>query len=170
MKPTLLFIASIALLCACQKEVPKEMTLEERQKIAEEIRQHQYKWTNSLEVFNMETFKSFVDEMVPGDDEVWMGNPAMWLNELTFYPNNEVISETWQPAIENRSSTIFIVEKDYVGVVSPEYAVYVATGAFSVTDKEGNNTGDIPMTSTSVYVKKNNKWKVLHWHNSWETN
>ena len=84
MKNTLLFIASIALLCACQKEVPKEMTLEERQKIAEEIRQHQYQWTNSLEIFNMENFKSFVDEMVPGDDEVWMGNPAMWLNELSF--------------------------------------------------------------------------------------
>jgi hypothetical protein len=82
----------IALICAYQKEVTKEMTLEERQKIAEEIRQHQYKLMNSMEVTNMETFNSFVEEMVPGDDEVWMGNPAMWLNMLTFYPNNEVIN------------------------------------------------------------------------------
>jgi hypothetical protein len=59
------------------KKVPKEMTLEERQKIAEEIRQHQYKWMRSMEVSNMETFNSFTSEMVQGNDEVWMGNPAM---------------------------------------------------------------------------------------------
>jgi hypothetical protein len=170
MKQTVLFIALFALICACQKEAPKEMTLEERQKIAEEIRQHQYKMMNSMEVTNMETFNSFIEEMVPGDDEVWMGNPAMWLNMLTFYPNNEVINESWQSSIENRSSTIMKAEKDYVAVLSPEYAVYVSLGTFSVTDKQGNSTGDIPMTSTSVYMKKNNKWKVLHWHNSWQTN
>ena len=169
MKKSVLFIALIALVCACQKTVPKEMTLEVRQKIAEEIRQHQYKWMSSMEVSNMETFNSFTSEMVQGDDEVWMGNPAMWLNELTLYPNNEVINKSWQPIIENRSSTILKADKDYVAVVSPEYAVYVAIGTFSVTDKEGNSAGDIPMTTTSVYVKKNNKWKVLHWHNSWQT-
>jgi hypothetical protein len=30
MKKTVLFIAFFALICACQKEVPKEITLEER--------------------------------------------------------------------------------------------------------------------------------------------
>ena len=151
------------------KNAVKEMTLEERQKVAEEIRQHQYKMMNLMEVTNLETFNSFIDEMVPGDDEVWMGNPAMWLNMLDFYPNNEVINKEWEAVIENRSSTIIKAEKDYVAVVSPEYAVYVSIGTFSVIDKQGNNTGDIPITSTSVYVKKNNKWKVLHWHNSWQT-
>lgn len=151
------------------KNTVKEMTLEERQKVAEEIRQHQYKMMNLMEVTNLETFNSFIDEMVPGDDEVWMGNPAMWLNMLDFYPNNEVINKEWEAVIENRSSTIIKAEKDYVAVVSPEYAVYASIGTFSVIDKQGNNTGDIPITSTSVYVKKNNKWKVLHWHNSWQT-
>jgi hypothetical protein len=168
MKKTVLFMTFFTLLCACQKEVPKEMTLEDRQNIAEEIRQFQYNWLNSMEVFNNETINVFLSGMVPGDDEVWMGNPAMWLNELTFYPNNEVINESWQPEIENRSSTTFKIEKDYVAVVSPEYAVYVAIGTFAVTDAQGNNTGDIPMSGTSVMLKKNNQWKVLHWHNSWQ--
>ena len=117
----------------------------------------------------METFNKWIGEMVSGDDEVWINNPAMWLNMLTFYPNNEVIYKVWEPAIKKRSSTIMKVDKDYVAVVSPEYAVYVIEGAFSVTDTDGNNTGEIPMTGTMVYVLKNNKWKVLHTHYSWKT-
>ncbi len=168
MKKTLLLIAFIALTWACQKEVPKELTLEQRQNIAEEIRQFQYNWLKSLEVFNEENFNVFLSGMVPGDNEVWMGNPAMWLNELTFFPNNEVINEYWRPEFENRSSTTFKIERDYVAVASPEYAVYVALGTFSVTDAQGNNMGDIPMSNTSVMAKTNNEWKVLHIHYSWQ--
>lgn len=170
MKKPVLFMAFLALTWACQQEVPNELSLEQRQNIAEEIRQFQYKWLKSLEVFNEENFNVFLSGMVPGDDEVWMGNPAMWLNELTFYPNNEVINESWQPEFENRSSTKFKIEKDYVAVVSQDYAVYVAIGTFSVTDASGNNTGDIPMSCTGVILKTNNEWKVLHWHNSWQNN
>ena len=168
MKKILLFIAFFALICACQKEAPKRMTLEERQNIEEEIRLFQYKWLNSMEEFNKETFNIFLSGMVPDDDDVWMGNPAMWLNELTFFPNIEAINKYWQPEIENRSSTTINIEKDYVAVVSPEYAVYVGIGTFSITDAQGNNAGDIPMSCTSVMLKKNNEWKVLHWHNSWQ--
>ena len=145
------------------------MTLEERQKIADEIKQHQYKWMKSMEVANMETFNEFLAEFVPDDDAVWIGKPALWLNELTLFQNFEVINEFWSKEIENRSSTTWKADKDYVAVVSPEYAVYVLIGSFSVTDNEGNNSGDIPMTGTTVYVKKKDKWKVLHCHYSWQT-
>jgi hypothetical protein len=168
MKIAMLFMSFFALICACQNEAPRELTLEERENIAEEIRQFQYNWMKSLEVFNEENFNVFLSGIIPGDNEVWMGNPAMWVNELTFYPDNEVINESWQHEFKNRSSTTFKIEKDYVAVASPEYAVYVAMGTFSVTDIQGNNMGDIPMSNTSVMLKKNNEWKVLHMHYSWQ--
>lgn len=168
MKRTILFFLVIALISSCQTEVAQEMTPEDREKVATEIREHQKKMRSLFEVSSVENFNTWMTDMVPGDDEAWMDNPAMWLNLLNLYPNNEVIHNVWDPVIHQRSGTMIKVDKDYVAVLSPEHAVYVSEGIFTITDKQGNTSAEMPLSGTFVYVKKNNKWKVLHIHYSWE--
>ena len=170
MKRTILFSIVIILISACQREVPKEMTPEDREKVATEIREHQKKMRSLFEVSSVENFTTWMNDMVAGDDEVWIDNPAMWLNLLDLYPNNEDIHSVWDPVIDQRSGTMIKVDKDYVAVLSPKHAVYISEGKFTISDKQGNTSDEMPLSGTFIYVKRNNEWKVVHIHYSWEEN
>lgn len=166
MKRAFLFLCLIVLFCSCD-EIAQEVTEKQRQTIAEEIKQHQKKMRELFEVSNIENFNKWTDELVPGTDEVWVGKPAMWVNMTDLYPNATTLHKVYDPIMEQRKSTEIKVKKDYVSVLSPQSAVYVFEGSFSATNKQGNTTGDMPLSGTFVYVKRNNSWKVLHTHYSW---
>jgi ketosteroid isomerase-like protein len=59
------------------------------------------------------------------------------------------------------------VLKDYVSVISKEIAVYTYEGKFSITNLEGETGSEYPLTTSVVYTKKDDGWKILHYHHSW---
>ena len=168
MKQLLLFMGLFAMICACQPTGEKEMTNEERQEIASTIKQN-FKETIELgKNNNQENFEKWMNVYVESNDEAWMNNPALWLNMLYLYPTKEAISEAWKPKEGSRSGTNFNIEEDYIAVLSPENAVYVFKGTYSITDKDGNTGDDYPMSGTNVYVLRNDEWKLFHIHQSWQ--
>lgn len=167
MKHLLMIIGIIALTCACKPIEEKKMTIEQREEVATAIKQQTQQIFNTLKVYNQENFEKFMDVWIESDDEVWINNPALWINMLYLLPTKEAIYETWKPSPESRSGNNFNIEKDYVAVLSPEHAVYVFTGTYSVVDKDGNISEDNPMSATYVFSLKNDEWKLIHVHQSW---
>ena len=167
MKKLLLTIGIIALTCACQQTEEKEMTIEQREEVATIIKQQTQKMFDVLKVYNKENFEIFMDGWIESDDAAWMNNPALWLNMLYLHPTKEEIYEAWKPSPETRTGNNFNVEKDYVAVLTPEHAVYVFQGTYSVIDKDGNKSDENPMSGTYVFILKNDEWKLLHIHQSW---
>ena len=168
MKRLLLIMGLIAMIWACQPTGEKEMTIEQQQEVANTIKQQFQKWTDLLKDHNQENFDKVMYDYVESNDEAWMDNPAFLLNMLYIYPTTEAIYEEWKPKPESRSGTDYNIEKDYVAILSPEHAVYVFKGTYSITDKDGNTGDDIPMSGTYVYVLRNGEWKFLHTHQSWQ--
>lgn len=168
MKRLLLIMGLIALTWACQTTGEKEMTIEQRQEVANTIKQQFQKWTDLLKDHNQENFDKVMYDYVESNDEAWMDNPAFFLNMMTLLPTKEKIDEVFRPIIEVRSSSNYKIDEDYVAVISAECAVYVFEGTFSITDKDGNTGDDIPMSGTYVYVLRNGEWKFLHTHQSWQ--
>lgn len=169
MKQLLLIMGLVAMTWACQTTGEKEMTIEQRQEVANTIKQQFQKLTDLWKNNNQENFEKWMYEWIESNDETWMNNPALWLNMLNLLPTKEAVYEAWKPGPDSRSGSNFNIEKDYVAVLSPEHAVYVFEGTFSITDKDGNTGDDIPMSGTYVYVLRNGVWKLLHIHHSWKT-
>ncbi|MBT3242722.1 MAG: SnoaL-like domain-containing protein [Bacteroidetes bacterium] len=167
MKKLTVILGVIILFCACQ-QTESEMTDEQRQEIASTITQH------FKDLMDQPSTDNWVDEFlsswVENDDKAWLGKPALWLNLMTLYPDQDKIYEVWKPIGEVRSSTDFTVDEDYVAVLSAESAVYVFKGSFTITYKEGTTTDPTPMSGSYVYVLRDGKWKTLHQHLSWKTN
>ena len=166
MKRLLLIIGVVAMTCACQP-TQKEMTPEQRQEVATIIKQD---FSDMIEKMSNPGYDldEFLSTWVESDDEAWMNNPAFWLNMMTLLPTKEKIDEVWRPIIEVRSSSNYKIDEDYVAVISAECAVYVFKGFYTITSKEGNTTDPTPMSGSYVYVLRNDEWKMLHMHQSWQ--
>jgi len=54
----------------------------------------------------------------------------------------------------------------YIAVLSTDHAVHVYKAKWSMTNKDGEVTGEGPLTATTVWIRKNGEWKVLHFHQS----
>ena len=167
MKQLLVIMGLIALTCACQPTGEKEMTIEERQEIAATIKQNFTETMALLQNNNQENFEKWMTTYVESNDEAWMKNPALWLQSLMLWSTKETIYDIWKPTEGVRSGTNLNIEEDYVAVLSPENAVYVLKGTYSVIDKDGNTSDDYPVSGTYVYVLRNGEWKTLHIHLSY---
>jgi ketosteroid isomerase-like protein len=167
MKQLLLIIGLATIIFACQP-MQNELTPEQRQDIANDIKQNFNDWTEKMGNPDY-TWDDSTSMWVESDDEAWMNNPALWLNMMTLYPTKENIDEVWGPIGEVRSSTNYYIDEDYVAVISAECAVYVFKGSFTITNKEGNTIDPVPMSGSYVYVLRNDEWKMLHMHQSWKT-
>ncbi len=170
MKRLLLIMGLIVLTWACQTMDEKEMTIEERQEIASTIKQNFMEMMELFKNNNQENFEKWINAYVESNDEAWMKNPALWFQGLNLWSTKEAIYEVWKPKEGSRSRTNLNFEEDYVAVLSPENAVYVFKGTYSIIDKDGNTSDDYPMSGTYVYVLRNGEWKILHTHLSYQNN
>ncbi|MBT4409303.1 MAG: hypothetical protein HOC82_05615, partial [Bacteroidetes bacterium] len=94
MKKLTVILGVIILFCACQ-QTESEMTDEQRQEIASTITQH------FKDLMDQPSTDNWVDEFlsswVENDDKAWLGKPALWLNLMTLYPDQDKIYEVWKP-------------------------------------------------------------------------
>ncbi|UCE40546.1 MAG: nuclear transport factor 2 family protein [Candidatus Aminicenantes bacterium] len=157
----------VILIVACQpaeEAEPVEMTDAQRHEIADTIKQAyqdylDYDWKNNPDWYS----KFFVE-----DNEVsWMGNPGIFVHGIRILPNRSAMEAVFNPMLENRTSTNMMVLKDFVSVISDTVAVYTFEGKYSITNLEGETGPDYPYTTSVVYLKKDDGWKMLHYHQSW---
>ena len=157
----------VILIVACQpvKEAETaEMTDEQRHAIADTIKQAYQDYIDFDDKSDPDpTSKFFVDD----NDVSWMGNPGLFVHGLRILPNHEAMDAVFKPMSERRTSTNITVLKDYVSVISKEIAVYTYEGKFSVTNLEGETGSEYPVTTSVFYIKKDDGWKILHYHQSW---
>jgi len=156
----------VVLIIACQPTEIPELTDAQRQAIANEIRQIYQDMMEEAKNINEEIFNKWLDLWVESNDESWLGNPALWVSRLQIIPTKEEIEKLWRPILGRRASEEREMTDDYVAVLSPNHAIHVLKAKSILTDSEGNTTENL-MTATTVYVKRNGEWKILHYHQSW---
>jgi hypothetical protein len=164
----LTFVAFLIIGCTNPNKDVEELTPEARQEIASSIRLSFNEMVKMLENHTLENVEKWINFYVESDDEAWMNEPVLWFNMLTVYPTKEAIRKVWTPTENSRLGTNMNIEEDYVAVLSPESATYVLKGTFSVIDTDGNTGADIPMSGIHVYVLRDDEWKIVHTHYSWE--
>ena len=143
-----------------------EMTEADREGIAQEIRQV------VQEGFEMVAANDDFEGMMAswsGDPSAYfVGEPAMYLNRLVLLTDVEAINAYWEPSIQTRSGTNMIPSQEHVAVLSPDIALHVFKGDWSVLDLEGNVSSEGPITVTTLFVREDGEWKQLHYHQSWD--
>lgn len=160
----------VILIVACQpteKAETAEMTGEQRQAIAAEIRQINQEFFDLNMLMDEEKYNKGLTFWADSDDPAWMGNPAIFVNRTSIITTNEAFDEFWRPLIGTRGITNFTMGTDCVAVLSPDLAIHVYDAKYSITNLEGETGPEYPMTATSVFVKKDGEWKILHHHQSW---
>lgn len=144
------------------------MSAEQQQEIASKVRANFMDMMKLAEKNTMENIVLTFNKYIDTTDAAWVGDPALALNMITLYPDKERASTAWAPKEDSRLGTVYNVEDDHIAVLSPKNALYVFTGTFSVIDKDGNMSEEYPVSGTYVYALVNDKWKVVHFHQSWE--
>ena len=97
-----------------------------------------------------------------------MDNPALWVGNLDIQSTKEKIEEIWRPLVDERSSMDIKLAEDYISVLSADHAIHVYKTNYRITDTEGNISEEHTCVITNVYVRKNDVWKILHHHQSYE--
>jgi len=99
----------------------------------------------------------------------FVGDEALFLNRIVPLRTKAEIREVFGPALENRNATTYEMVRDHVAVLSLNHAVHVYEAKYAVTDTLGNTGNQYPMTATTIWVRENGEWKILHYHQSWST-
>ena len=168
MKKNLLTLFALILLVGTSCQEKKELTDIQRKEIADTIRNRTQDWINKYMDFNHENLDMFIDFFVENDEASWMDNPALWVANLNIMSTKEKIEEIWRPLVDERSSHDLEIVKDYITVLSADQAIHVFKANFWITDAEGNTGEEHTCVITNVYVRKNDVWKILHHHQSYE--
>jgi len=158
----------IILISACQPTGKKELTDIQRQEIADTIRKCTQEWLNTFKDVNHENLDMFLDFFVESDEASWMNNPALWVGNLNIQSTKEKTEELWRPIVDERSSHDIKLIEDYIAVLSADHAIHVFKANYWITDTEGNTSKEHTSVITNVYVRKNDVWKILHHHQSYE--
>ncbi|MBT8397628.1 MAG: SnoaL-like domain-containing protein [Gemmatimonadetes bacterium] len=165
MRPIVALFA-LALAVACQAPPPPEpeFTDADRQAIAGEI---ESLGVDMLALGSVQDHDAMLAFWSTEADSYFSSEPAVFAQGVQILSTMQEFREYFDPSGWNRQSTNFTVLSNRVAVLSPESAVQVVGGSYSVTDTEGETGPEYPMSMTGVWVKEGTTWKVVHWHQSW---
>ena len=99
----------------------------------------------------------------------FVGDPGVFVNNLSFTPTVEGVRAGWESVKESRTASRMFPSQESIAVLSPDQAVQVWVGEWNVTDAEGVTTPNARMTATFVWVRQGSVWRMLHWHQTWTT-
>ena len=99
----------------------------------------------------------------------FVGEPALFLNRLVLYPSKADVRQAFEPMMARRSGTTYSLTNEYVAVLSADHAVQVIEAMYAITDTLGNTGPEYPLANTTVWVRRDGEWKILHFHQSWST-
>jgi ketosteroid isomerase-like protein len=160
-------MAVLLLLSACQAPPPEpEFTDAERQAIVTEIERLSLEMNELGRPEDQEAWMAFWSASA---DSYYVDEPGVFVQGVRILHDMEAFREFFDPSGWNRQSTNFTQESSGVAVLSPELAVQVTGGSYSVTNLEGETGPSYPLTGTTVWVREAGAWKIIHHHQSWST-
>ena len=154
---------ALTVFAGCQAATT-ELTEERKAEIVAEIRQVYSGWLTTLDPINFDATLSY---MHPAPEDYFVGEPAQWVNLLSVYPNTDRVREAWEPIMAQRRSQTQTVSEEYFAVLSENIALHILEGTYAITDTLGNTTDPDQNSLTSVWVRHEGEWKMLHMHQSW---
>jgi ketosteroid isomerase-like protein len=165
----ILAIVVLLLFAACQAPPPPEpeFTDADREAIAAEIEGLS---AEILALNRPEDADANLAMWSPNADSYYVTEPVLFFQSYVPVSSLEDLREFFDPSRWNRQSTNITATRTSVAVLTPESAVSVAEGHFSVTSIEGETGPEYAMTMTGVWVKEDGAWKIVHWHQSWNRN
>ena len=168
MKKNLLILFAFILLVGNSCQEKKELTDIQRKEIAETIKNRTQEWFDTFKDVNHENLDLFLDFFVESDEASWMNNPALWVGNIDIRSTKEKTEKLWRPMVDERSSHDLKIVEDYIAVLSADHVIHVFKANYRITDTEGNIGEEHTSVITNVYIRKNDVWKILHHHQSYE--
>lgn len=156
-------LVAVIMLTACHPAPPAVMTDAERQAIAQEIHQRTLGWMTADSLGDMNASIAY---FVQDSSAHWVGDSALFLSRLTLYPSKAAVREWFESFFVDGRAMSWSLGGESVFVLSPDHAVQVFEGTYSVRDSNGNAGPDVATTVTTVWVREAAEWRILHCHQS----
>ena len=159
-------LVALLLVTACQAPPPPapEFTDADRQAVADEVSQASQDW---MAAWARNDIDATMATLVDDPEAYFVGDPGVWVNNLSFTPTVEEVRAGWETLKETRSASRMFPSQESIAVLSPDHAVQVWVGEWNVTDAEGVTTPNARMTATFVWVRQGAEWRMLHWTQHW---
>jgi len=164
MKRLVAFVG-LVLLVGCQAP-PAEMTEAEKEAIAGEILQVMQESYEAAAA--NDDFEGMMASWSGDPSAYFVGEPAMYLSRMMLLTDVEAIRAYWEPSTQTRGGTNLLPSDEYVAVLSPDAALHVFVGDWSVLNLEGGVSSEGRMSATTLFVRENGEWKQLHYHQSFD--
>lgn len=160
----LLVVAVALTLPACQTG-PAELTEARRQAIADSVRQVLDEWDAAFrEGDSGRLFEFWMD-----DDDLasyFVGDPALMVSQLSVFATPDAMREAFAAAIEARRKQFTTYDDDYLAVLSEDAVLYAFVGTYAFGDTLGNVTDPLPMSASMIWVRTDEGWEIVHYHQS----
>ena len=162
-------VSCLILLAACQAPPPPEpeFTEADRQAIADEVLRLTQE---TYELGRPEDFETSMAYWAEGTDAFFVGEPAVFAQGVRVINSKEDMVRFFGGFVGTRTSTNFDPQASYAAVLSPDVAVTVTEQHWNITDTLGVTGSTFPLSSTTVWVKEDGAWKIMHHHQSWTNN
>ena len=160
----LLAVLGAAFMLYSSPTAPAEMTDADRQAVAAEVKQASEGW---LAAWARNDIAAAMATLVDDPGAYFVGEPGVFVNNLTFVSTVEEVRANWGPVEETRTATRLFPSEQPIAVLSPDHAAQVIIAEWNVTDTEGVTTPNARQNTTLVWVREGGAWRILHWHQSW---
>jgi len=154
-------LVGLILLGACVSAKSPTMSDAERRVVAEEIHQQTLGWMRADSLGDMAASLSF---FVEDSEALWVSGPALFLAGRVLHPTKASVGEWFSAFFTDGRAMRWSLGDETVAVISPDYAIQVFEGTYSIVDGLGNVGPAVPATVTTAWVRRNGAWRILHCH------
>ncbi len=154
---TIITLAAIALFCGCQPEQKVPDT--DRAIIEQQIEAEFSENVDAAERIDLLTLRACVDDRFK----------TGFIQAGTFYPTFDSLADTILPSLKILKDQKIEIAEKRITVLAPDIVLLTTHGRYVATPK----LVGIPLTGefawTFVYAKINDRWKIIHSHQSTPT-
>ncbi len=164
MKKLMLIICLIAFF-SNENFAQSELSSEERKVIEQAVKlKSQEFWELFTKDYSEQNLNRLMDLFVKTEDVAWMNKPAIHLNSFRIIYSKEELKDLLSRVFELRHSSPTTIIENYFAVISNDVVVEILTNENYIITADGNRSPDYETGNTTVWVLRNDEWKILHWH------
>ena len=114
-------------------------------------------------------FEGFMSRFTANPELYFVGEPGLFVQGMQLIPDKPAMDQFFSSMLESRNAQRNTLLDSRIAVLSPNHALQYARHTYSIVNSEGVEGPTYPLASTTMWVKEEGVWKIVHYNHTWST-